>query len=166
MTFVQIPGNAAVFIDANVFVYQQQQGVDDRLTRGGPAATMPAQWSAGTTITSDTRQPVNGTLNAQSFHDAAGSWSVSVSPLITVRPSAAVNLQLGPSYVKGYTAAQFVTSEADTSCSQTYGACYIFGELFQRELDLTTRLNLTFTPTVSFQLYVQPFTFSGRYAIF
>jgi Domain of unknown function (DUF5916)/Carbohydrate family 9 binding domain-like len=161
-------GQLLNYWSANFFVYQQQQGVDDRLTRGGPAATSPAQWQAGTTITSDPRQPVNGTLNAGYFRDAAGTWSFTVSPLITVRPSTAVSLQLGPSYVKGFSAAQFVTSHSSNapSCLATYHACYIFGELYQRQLDLTTRLNLTFTPTISFQLYMQPFTFSGRYTNF
>src|SRR5438034_5397851 len=62
--------------------------------------------------------------------------------------------------------AQFVTSQADTSAGATYRARYVFGELDQRQLDLTTRLNVTFTPTLSFQLYLQPFTFSGRYRTF
>ncbi len=31
---------------------------------------------------------------------------------------------------------------------------------------MTTRLNLTFSPTLSFQLYAQPFTFAGRYRNF
>jgi len=163
---VNVFGQLLNYWSGNFFVYQQQQGVDDRLTRGGPAALAPAQWSAGATITSDTRQPVNGTLNAQYFHDAGGSWSITVSPVINVRPSAAVSLQFGPSYVKGFGGAQYVTTHADAAATTTYGARYIFGELTQRQLDLTTRLNVTFTPTVSFQLYVQPFTFSGRYATF
>ena len=148
--------------------YLRERYDTTRTSLSGLGATMPEQWSAGGTITSDTRQPVNGTLNAQYFRDAAGSWSLTVSPLITIRPSAAVSLQLGPSYVKGFSAAQFVTSHSSAapSCLATYQACYIFGELSQRQLDLTTRLNLTFTPTVSFQLYVQPFTFSGRYTNF
>src|SRR2546422_1933982 len=83
-----------------------------------------------------------------------------------VRPSTAVSLQRGPSYPTGWTAAQFVTSQADTSAGATYRARYVFGELDQRQLDLTTRLNVTFTPTLSFQLYLQPFTFSGRYRTF
>src|SRR5207244_1888115 len=163
---VNVFGQLLNYWSGNFFVYQQQQGVDDRLTRGGPAALAPAQWSAGATITSDTRQPVNGTLNAQYFHDAGGTWSITVSPVINVRPSAAVSLQFGPSYVKGFGGAQYVTTHADAAATTTYGARYIFGELTQRQLDLTTRLNVTFTPTVSFQLYVQPFTFSGRYATF
>src|SRR2546425_13272697 len=65
----------------------------------------------------------------------------SVNPVIRVRPSTAVSLQLGPSYTTGWTAAQFVTSQADTSAGATYRARYVFGELDQRLLDLTTRLN-------------------------
>ena len=150
---------------ANVFVYQQQEGVDDRLTRGGPAALAPAQWTAGAALTSDTRQAVSGTLNAQYFHDAGGTWSLTMSPAINVRPTAAVSFQFGPSCVRGFTAAQFVTSQPDSN-GPTFGARYVFGELSQRQFDLTTRLNLTFNPTLSFQVYVQPFTFAGRYIRF
>ncbi|PYP06451.1 MAG: hypothetical protein DMD27_04815 [Gemmatimonadetes bacterium] len=163
---IDVFGQLLNYWSANVFVYQQQRGIDDRLTRGGPAAVAPAQWQAGVTITSDTRQPVNGTLNTQYFRDAGGTWSFTVSPVINLRPSAAVSLQIGPSYVRGFSAAQFVTSRDDAAATATYGARYVFGELSQRQLDLTTRLNLTFTPTLSFQLYAQPFTFAGRYANF
>ena len=163
---IAVFGQLLNYWSANVFVYQQQQGVDDRLTRAGPAAVAPAQWQAGASITSDTRRPVNGTLNTQFFRDAGGGWSFTVNPVINLRPSAAVSLQIGPSYVRGFTAAQFVTSQGDAAATSTYGARYVFGELTQRQLDLTTRLNLTFTSSLSFQLYVQPFTFAGRYANF
>src|SRR5436309_4233084 len=110
---------------ANVFVYQQQRGIDDRLTRGGPAAVAPAQWQAGASITSDTRQPVNGPLNIQYFPDAGGTSSFTASPVINLRPSAAVSLQIGPSYVRGFRAAQFVTSRDDAAATTTYGARYV-----------------------------------------
>src|SRR5438876_10914955 len=105
-------------------------------------------------------------MSNQYFREAGGSWSLTVIPLVNLRPCAAVWLQLGPRYVRGFTAAQFITSQDDTAATATYGARYVFGELSQRQLDLTTRLNLTFTPTLSFQLYAQPFTFAGRYANF
>src|SRR5256885_7520721 len=44
----------------NVFVYQQQRGIDDRLTRGGPAAVAPAQWQARSEEhTSELQSPCN-----------------------------------------------------------------------------------------------------------
>ena len=163
---VGVFGQLLNYWSASFFVYEQQQGVDDRLTRGGPAALAPQQWNLGGTISSDQRRAVNGTVSANYFRDAAGTWTINVNPVIRVRPSTAVSLQLGPSYTTGWTAAQFVTSQTDTSAGATYRARYVFGELDQRQLDLTTRLNVTFTPTLSFQLYLQPFTFSGRYRTF
>jgi hypothetical protein len=163
---VGVFGQLLNYWSGNFFVYEQQQGVDDRLTRGGPAALAPQQWNAGGTISSDQRRAVNGTVNVNYVRDAAGTWTINVNPVIGVRPSSAVSLQLGPSYTTGWTAAQFVTSQADDSATATYRARYVFGELDQRQLDLTTRLNVTFTPTLSFQLYLQPFTFSGRYRTF
>ena len=162
---INIFGQLLNYWSGNLFVYQQQQGVDDRLTRGGPAAVAPAQWVTGGTISSDTRRPVNGRLNAQYFHDAAGTWSLTLSPVINLRPSAAVSLQFGPSYTTGFGVAQFVTTQPDSNPA-TFDARYVFGELTQRQLDLTTRLNVTFTPSLSFQLYLQPFTFAGRYSRF
>src|SRR2546427_2302237 len=165
---IRRPPRSTLFPYTTLFrsVYEQQQGVDDRLTRGGPAALAPQQWNLGGTISSDQRRAVNGTVSANYFRDAAGTWTINVNPVIRVRPSTAVSLQLGPNYTTGWTAAQFVTSQADTSAGATYRARYVFGELDQRQLDLTTRLNVTFTPTLSFQLYLQPFTFSGRYRTF
>src|SRR3989449_273916 len=163
---ISVFGQLLNYWSVNVFVYQQQRGIDDRLTRGGPAAAAPAQWQAGATITSDNRQPVNGSLNAQYFRDAGGTWSFTVNPVVNLRPSAAVSLQLGPSYVRGFTVAQFITSQDDTAAAATYRARYVFGELSQRQLDLTTRLNLTTVKPLTFQLYAQPFTFAGRYTNF
>src|SRR5204862_5891706 len=102
-------------------------------------AVAPAQWQAGATITSDTRQPVNGTLNTQYFRDAGGTWSFTLNPVVNLRPSAAVSLQIGPSYVRGFTVAQFILSQGDAAATATYPARYVFGELHHRPLDLTTR---------------------------
>src|SRR5207249_4100121 len=84
---IDVFGQLLNYWSVNVFVYQQQRGTDDRLTRGGPAAVAPAQWQAGATITSDTRQPVNGTLSTQYFRDAGGTWSFTVNRWSTCVPA-------------------------------------------------------------------------------
>ncbi len=45
----------------------------------------------------------------------------------------------------------------------TYGARYIFSRLDQTEVSLVTRLNYTFTPDLSFELYAQPLVSNGDY---
>jgi len=62
--------------------------------------------------------------------------------------------------------AQIVTKQVDSTAAATLGTRYVFGELVQRELYVTLRASATFSPTLSFQLYAQPFTFSGDYQNF
>ena len=45
----------------------------------------------------------------------------------------------------------------------TFGRQYIFAEVKQNSLDLTTRLNVTFRPNLSLQFYAQPFVATAGY---
>jgi hypothetical protein len=46
------------------------------------------------------------------------------------------------------------------------GKHYVFGKLDSQTLNLSTRLNVSFTPDLSFQLYMQPFVAVGDYSDF
>jgi len=59
--------------------------------------------------------------------------------------------------------AQYVATVPDTTAGATYGARYVFGTLEQTSISLDTRLNWTFSPKLSLQLYLQPFVVSGLY---
>src|SRR5438876_9679045 len=61
---------------------------------------------------------------------------------------------------------QSVTKEADAMAATTIGRRYVFAELLQHQFYVTLRANATFSPTLSLQLYAQPFTFSGDYRNF
>jgi hypothetical protein len=150
----------------NAGVFHQAQAIDDRLTRGGPSALLPETWSLFGSLFSDQRRLVNATVNVNHVHDAAGGWTFQLTPVFAIRPSGAVQIQLTPDYLVGRSAAQYVTTQGDPAASTTYGARYVFAELVQHQADVTVRLNLTFTPTVSLQLYAQPFTFAAGYQSF
>jgi hypothetical protein len=62
--------------------------------------------------------------------------------------------------------AQIVTKQADSTAAATLGTRYIFGELIEHQVYVTLRAGVTFSPSLSFQLYAQPFTFSGDYQNF
>lgn len=146
----------------NVFGFHDQEVVDDRLTRGGPLALSPEGWGVGANLFSDGRKSVNVGVFSSYSHDAAGGWNVQVSPSVSWHPSSAVVVRVGPSYSAGRSAAQFLDGVSD-SLATTFGTRYLFGRLSQHQVDLTTRLSLTFTPTLSFQLYLQPFVFTADY---
>ena len=62
--------------------------------------------------------------------------------------------------------AQYIGSFGDPTATQTFGKRYVFGTLEQRSFSATTRLNWTFSPTLSLQLYAQPLISSGNYTDF
>lgn len=47
--------------------------------------------------------------------------------------------------------------------AETYGKRYIFGKLMQKTLSSGLRLNYSFTPDLTFELYAQPFISNGKY---
>lgn len=137
--------------------------VDDRLTRGGPSALAPASWNGGAGIQTDQRKAVTGGLFGNYGTDAGGGWFAGLSPFVTMRPSGALSLSLSPNYSVGRTAAQYVKAVGDPFATQTYGARYVFAQLLRHELDVSVRINATVSPTLSLQLFAQPFTFSGDF---
>jgi hypothetical protein len=138
--------------------------IDDRLTRGGPLARTPPSWYWSADAYTDDRKAASGYAFASLTHDTAGGWSVELLPKLTLRPSSAMSLTFAPQYSTGRFPAQWVQEVSDpTYATATLGARYIFAEFTQHEVSATLQFNATFSPTLSFQLYAQPFTYSGAY---
>ena len=56
-----------------------------------------------------------------------------------------------------------VTAADDPTATAFYGRRYVFASVTQRTLSMDTRLNVTFTPNLSLQLFAQPFIASGDF---
>jgi len=154
------------FWSAGVQVGARPEYLNDRLTRGGPLSAQPAQFNASAYVQTDSRKRVflggeviyredDSGLRERTF----GMWS-------TLRPSSAVRVQLGPRFSHNDYTAQYVRTTADPRATDTYGARYVFGSLDQTTFSLETRLDWTFTPRLSLQLYAQPFVSAGSYSRF
>ena len=137
--------------------------LDDRLTRGGPMARTPGSnfWSAN--LNSDSRKALNVRMRYNGSSDAAGSWGHRGSIDFTYRSGEKLELQMGPSVTRSYTQAQYVTSTSDPLATNTFGRRYVFAPIDQTTVALETRLNVTFSPTLSLQVYTQPLISSGDY---
>jgi hypothetical protein len=139
--------------------------LDDRLTRGGPITAEPAEFRVGGGFFSDSRKRVNGNLFTFYERTSAGGWFIGFFPGISVRPTSALELSVEPNVTFGRGVAQFVRQQPDTLfATATFGQRYVFATIDRRTVDMTLRMNLTMSPVLSFQLYVQPFTFSGDFA--
>ena len=139
------------------------ESFDDRFTRGGPLAVTVPEHRMGANISSDQRRKFTIHLSANERWNDAGGWAYSRNLRFGFKPADFWSGELGPSYSRTYTTAQYVGAVTDTLATATFGRRYIFAELRQTTLSLTGRLNVTFTPDLTFQLVAQPFISSGRY---
>lgn len=131
--------------------------MSDRLTRGGPLTRLPEGWLAGFDLGTDPRKRYTGTGGVTHSRDRAGMEQTTVTLQAAVRPASNWSIQVGPTLNRVYLPAQYVTTVVDSTASATFGSRYVFAGLDQATLGIDTRVNVTFTPALSLELYAQPF---------
>ena len=151
------------FWNANLALTYMARALDDRSTRGGPLIERPENWRVNGSFRSDPRKPVTFGVGAGGGRDAYGGWSAGVGTAFGFKTSPRWSLTLMPSLNRSYTLAQYVGTLPDASATATYGARYLFAPLRRTTLAMETRLDFTFTPNLSVQLYAQPFISSGDF---
>ncbi|MDE0396022.1 MAG: DUF5916 domain-containing protein [Gammaproteobacteria bacterium] len=137
---------------------------DDELTRGGPLARTPRGYYANFNVESDQTRRLSGSASYQGAFDEGDSWRHRFDLGLSYRDGERWEVSLGPALTRRHTTAQYVTAVADPVADHTFGRRYIFASLDQTTVSLDTRLNVTFTPTLSLEIYAQPFLSSGAYA--
>jgi hypothetical protein len=130
--------------------------------RGGPALRLPAFTNVAATLRSDSRRSWQLGLSGsvQPEHGSDG-WLASVSPWLTLRPSARATFELRPSMDWTRNPAQYVSR---VSIGDDTG--YVVGLLDQTTASLTARLSYAFTADLALDVYAQPFLSDGRYTAF
>jgi hypothetical protein len=156
-------GTLKNFWYVNAGVGYDFQSFNDRLTRGGPLAVYPAHRYATLNVSTDGRKRYGFTTNLALTTTAEGSWSRTIGLSTDVRPSSALTVSVGPQLSRVFSHAQYITSVGDETATATYGRRYIFGNLSQTSLSLATRVNWTFSPDLTLQLYLQPLVVSADY---
>ncbi len=140
---------------------------DDRLTRGGPVVRRTGYDLGSVEVSTDARREAVFDFMVQAstgVESTAKSWLL--SPGLALKPAANVFLQLSPTYHYDEDVAQYVTSVDDPTATAFYGTRYVFAFIRTRTVSLDTRLNWTFTPNLTLQLFAQPFIASGDYSSF
>jgi hypothetical protein len=135
---------------------------DDRVARGGPAVRQSPSWSTFAGWEGDGRWAVNPNFFANMFGgDEGNSRGWSLDPGVSLRLASRVSSSLNLSYRRNRDDAQWVANVGDAGADSTR---YTFAHLDQTTMSVTTRLNVTATPTLSLQLWAQPFVSTGRYS--
>jgi hypothetical protein len=136
---------------------------DDRLTRGGPLALRPMWVSTNVNVSSDGRKPVTAGVNFNAQNFEYGSWVWQTGLSIGIKTSTRWNLSIGPNVARAYSRAQYVTQVPDAEYAATFGRRYIFAPLHQTSVGLETRFNMTFSPALTLETYMQPLLSSADY---
>jgi hypothetical protein len=151
------------FWGANLNVTKRVVGYDDRLTRGGPLARDRSGQSIGGMINTDSRRSVSWRFNGNYSWGGGDEGGRRLGFNVSMRPAEYWSMSIGPSYNTSYTSMQYVTAVTDSVKTSTFGRRYIFTELNQTTLSMDTRVNVNFTPNLSFELFAQPFISTADY---
>jgi hypothetical protein len=137
--------------------------MSDDLSRGGPLARRPGGWRVSLFLSTDARKPHNLTTNISWANNEFGGWGIFPNVSVVLRPSPALEVSVGPQLNRTHAIAMYVAAAPDPLATHSMGARYVFSNLDQTTLSLDTRVNWTFTPRLSLQLYAQPFLATGDY---
>jgi hypothetical protein len=170
MTDLQVPlyfqMQTPQFWFGNVGMIWKPELSDDRLLRGGPVVRKPGTTSVFTNINTDSRKKVIGNFNGSLSSNTRGGWGSGFFVGADFRPSSNMLISFNPSWNVSRSKLQYVRAVNDPTATNFYGRRYVMSDLKQRSLGLDTRLNWTFSPTMTLQLYAQPFISSGEYSAF
>ncbi len=100
---------------------------------------------------------MNGWGDVRSESD---SWSFGASPSVRFRPSGRATFSVGSSISRNVDDHQWIGSYGSSA------AKYVFGRIDQTTVGLTARVDYAFTPTLSLQVYAQPFVSAGTYGAY
>ena len=150
----------AVFVNhwsAGFGINVDAMGFDDRATRGGPGAYRSASRSLWTYLNTDSRKRLSFYVNTFNSSQTEGGGFRDVSPGVTFRPATFVTVSAG------------LRMSANEDRQQWIGdddGHYVFGRIDQKTVGLTARFNYTVTPTLTVQMYAEPFVSAGSYSEF
>ncbi len=161
-TFIELPS----FWEMSLFARWRTAVMDDRRTRGGPVVRRAGRGYVSPWIGTDDRGRFSFELNPQYGWSTDGAEFIRFRGGVNYKPTSSVSVSLEPSYTIDRFADQFVDGVDDPTAEAFFGRRYVFADLDQRTLSMTTRLNWTFTPEMSLELFLQPFISSNDYSRF
>ena len=106
-----------------------------------------------------------GTTTPQFWNswDTHGGRELNLSTRANFRPTSNVAVSFGPSWNGSNSQLQYLTTVHDATATNFYGSRYVLSALAQKQIAFDTRLNVTFSPRMTLELYAQPFFASGHF---
>ncbi len=133
------------------------------LTRGGPVVKRGNEFYVSYNFSTDRKKEfVFGTDGDYWTHELGGNGK-EINLSLEWRPNPQIFVSFGPGFERNMITRQWIDSFEDATATHTYGKRYVFGEMTQETISGNIRLNWTFTPQLSLQLFLQPLFSVGKY---
>ncbi|MDH4350426.1 MAG: DUF5916 domain-containing protein, partial [Gemmatimonadota bacterium] len=141
-------------------INREFRGLSVSTLRGGPAIVDPSALNGWAGFFSDERKALqaNGEFFFWAQQDGGGSHEVGGRIGALWQPVANMNFRASPGLFFTRMGAQYLDTQDALG-----GTHYLMGDLDQTTVSMQFRGNLTFLPTLSVQLYVEPFISAGQY---
>jgi hypothetical protein len=150
------------YYETRLDLYYGPRALSDDLTRGGPLIQTPRILGASVRLNSNFASPNSWNFGAEASRNEIGGSGIYVRAGVGLRPTSRFRLDVNPEWYRQIEKRQYVTT-LDGGLPETYDHRYIFGASDQSVLAATIRLNYTFNPDLTLELFAQPFTASGEY---
>ena len=139
-------------------VMRQSAGFSYAALRGGPLLRQDPSWGGWFGFSSDSRKQLQAEVqNNWQLSPEAGSWTYGSRASLRWRPVSRASLSAGPFVNRRQEDLQWM-GRFDLD-----GPNYIFAQLGQTTAGVTTRVDWTFSPNLSLQVYAEPFVSAGDY---
>lgn len=150
------------YLETAVGVHAWPRALSDSQTRGGPLMATPSGWGADASVGNGygSRSRLGGDLSYE--RDGLGGWNYQVRGSLELRPGDRWKLSVDPRYERSVSARQYLDTRSGGPAS-TFGQRYLFAGIERSTISAQIRLNYSFTPDLSLELYAEPFAASGRY---
>jgi hypothetical protein len=163
-----------LFYDAEFMNYWELSGnfsfnpatLDRYGTRGGPMMMYTNRYQGYVETSTDSRSLMSGFVGVSAGRSESGGHRVSPYGGVTFKPAAGIQVRVSTEFNRDITIAQWVGNFGDPTATATYGERYVFGKIDLREVSASVRLDWTFTPKLSLQVYLQPLVSVGTYTEF
>jgi len=150
------------YYSINFYMDYCPERISNTLTRGGPLTTSPEGAEASVSFSSDDRKPVTYSFTAYgSKYSVNKDYTISGS--VSWKPLTNISCSFEPEFDGVESNSQWVDKYSDKYAVNTYGNRYVFANLNQKTISASIRLNWTFSPALSLQLYMQPYISQGKY---
>jgi len=148
------------------FHIQRPSVYDDRALRGGPTVKRPTSNFSSLSFNSDYRRKLvlEGAIGTGSNSEGSRGWEAGVG--FTFKPISNLQVSFNPYYTRGASTSQYVTVVDDATNGAFYGKRYVVSDLIQEDLSFNTRVNVTFRPNLTLEVFLQPLISSVDYSAF